>query len=83
MIYALFSKRDNKIAWSLVPIVFGLIVFYVSMFIMMPAVRAEISLPPNAYISLYSSLGDTPLDIARTLVLNPLKVITLVITPKK
>ncbi|OGX30049.1 MAG: hypothetical protein A2787_04460 [Omnitrophica WOR_2 bacterium RIFCSPHIGHO2_01_FULL_48_9] len=82
-IYAVFSKRTNKLAWVLIPVAIGASLFYLSQFVITPHLRAQAALPySNQYIGAYASLGTTPKAIAQTMLFNPPKLLSLLATDK-
>ena len=81
-IYALFSKRKNKWQWSLVPIIWGMFIFSLSMFWIAPMVRnADGIHSANQYIGLYNSLGATPIEIIKNFFFHPEKIFTVILQP--
>jgi len=79
-IYGLFSKQRNKLAWGLVPLVFGAAVFYIMMFVITPALRTELG-TPTGYLSLYAHISDTPDGIVKTVLFHPGAIIKLIFSP--
>lgn len=79
-IYSLFAKGRSKIKWSVIPILFGLGLFYLSLFVIMPALRTELG-SSNQYIGLYSQVGGSFHDIAANLLLHPEKLIKIIAQP--
>ncbi|MFH1359463.1 MAG: DUF2079 domain-containing protein [Candidatus Omnitrophota bacterium] len=73
-IYAVFFRKEQKLRWSLVPLIFGLIIFYISLFVVMPALREQLP-QANAYLGLYRELGDSPKTIAQTMLFSPAKIL--------
>ena len=86
-LYAIFSTKD-KFRWGIIPIIFGSLVFYVSMFIITPALRQMASfgpgvLPENGYLYLYSYLGSTPLEIVKNVFFHPEKIFSVLFEPSR
>ncbi len=79
-IYAFFCKNKPKIPWSIGPIIFACVYFYLTMFIFGPQFRENIG-GGNQYIGFYGDLGRTPIEIARNLLLNPKKVLSIIYQP--
>ena len=77
-IYALFSKRKNKIAWSFLPIFAGIIIFYLLAMIAIPSFR---ELPTHAFLVRYHYLGNSVGEIIHNIVFNPFKIITILSGP--
>ena len=81
-IYALFSKRKNKFLWILVPILWGIFFFGTTICWITPLVRTSDGLnSANQYVGLYSSLGSSPLEIIKTFLCHPLKIIAVILEP--
>jgi len=79
-IYEFFSKKHrNKLLWAAMPIMFGALVFYVSMFVITPHLRADFS-SKNQYLGMYASLGSSPLDILSTFLTDPGEVLKIIFT---
>jgi len=77
---ALFTKQSRKLAWTLGPIVFGVLLFYVSMFIITPSLRRDLW-GPNQYLGAYSALGKTPVEILKTFLFHPGEVFNIILQP--
>ncbi len=88
-IYGLFARDRDRIRWGLIPIVFGLIVFYASVFLVIPTVRQEVTSNGSPmwkyspYFSMYQHLGSSPMEIMRTFVFQPWKVFQIILEPYK
>ena len=81
-IYALFSKRKNKFLWSLVPMMWGMFIFGATVMWIIPWVRTGDGLhSANQYVGLYSQLGSTPLEIIKTFLFHPEKIIRIILQP--
>jgi len=78
-IFALFTKRE-KGKWAWLPIVFGLLVFYLEMFIVTPFFRQGLG-SANGYLGMYAEVGSSPGDIIKTFVFNPGKILSIVLQP--
>ncbi len=79
-IYAFFSRRENKILWSLVPILWGIGIFYVSMFLITPALRVHLN-SVNYYLGMYEGIGRTPAEIAKTFLFHPFTILSIILQP--
>jgi hypothetical protein len=81
-IYALIFKKMDKIRWGVIPILYGAIFFYVTLFIVIPHIRySEGIATPNLYIGMYKNVGTSPLEILKTFLTQPFKIISLMSTP--
>lgn len=81
-IYALFSKRKKKWRWSMVPIIWGALIFCATMLWITPWVRMTDGLhSANQYVGLYSSLGATPVEIIKTFFFHPEKIFSVILHP--
>ncbi len=74
-IYALFSQRNRKWLWSLTPLVLGLGLFALEMFVLTPYFRSEFSIVNNIYWGGYSNLGSSPSSIIQSFFFHPGQVI--------
>ncbi len=82
-IYALFAKKD-KLRWGVAPILFGAGVFSLAMFVITPALRTQQGFSdPNVYLFLYKNLGDTPIEMAKTAVFHPEKILGILAEPTR
>ncbi|MBF0503473.1 MAG: DUF2079 domain-containing protein [Candidatus Omnitrophica bacterium] len=79
-VHGLLLRPGERIKWGLVPLVLGLGMFILTMFIIMPMVRHSFSSHQNIYWGLYHSFGDTPSDILKTLIFNPKLLIKVLAT---
>ncbi len=82
-LYALFTKRQNKILWSVIPILIGGGIFYISMYHVMPHFRLQEGIgSANQYLGLYSKLGTSVCDIVKNSIADPGKFISIIWTPE-
>ncbi len=80
-VYSLFSKKGrDKVNWGIIPILFGLSLFYLSLFVIMPALRADLG-SSNQYIGQYSQVGVSLPEIIMNLLLHPEKLIKIIAQP--
>ncbi len=70
------SKYEEKIKWGVAPIVIGLTVFITAIFFITPYLRKDFP-TNNQYLGLYSQLGTSPIEIAKTFIFNPIKILSM------
>ncbi len=76
--YGLIVKKERKVLWGVVPIVIGLVMFYLSVFILIPYFRTGLD-APHAYLSQYSPFGkDVNKDVFSLAVQFPLQFVKLI-----
>src|SRR5207248_924596 len=77
-ILALFLRKKEKVKWALVPIIIGLIVFIIDVFVLTPYIRKDLPYTQSFFWERYKAFGQTPLDIVLYLLLHPLSVTQLI-----
>ncbi len=78
-IYALCSKKAEKIRWGVVPILLGGMSFFLLSLMIIPHFR---ELPVHAFVVRYRHLGNSLSEIILTFLLKPFKVIWYLIAPE-
>ena len=81
-VWAVIFKKQDKWKWTLTPLLFGLGMFIVSMFLLTPMIRSGLG-SPNQYLGCYGALGASPGEIANSLLFHPFKIANLLFTPFK
>ncbi len=79
-IYALFTKRKNKLAWSLIPILGGATLLYILAVVVIPFFR---ELPTHAFVVRYHHLGNSIGEILVNILIHPLKTLGIILEPTK
>jgi uncharacterized membrane protein len=77
-IYGLFSKGKNKVKWGLIVILLGGAAFYFLTVKIIPFFSQQST---HGYVAIYKGLGATVPQILLSIIFNPLKVISLLVTP--
>ncbi len=80
--YSLFSKSHTKIAWGIIPILFGTLYFSLVMFVIMPQLRHAYAYTNNIYFGLYSNFGNSPQNIVLNLLTHPMHFLQLIFDAK-
>ncbi len=80
-IYAMFHRSRNRFLWAGIPVFWGIIWFYLSMFIITPSLRGGLS-SPNQYLYLFSDLGGSPGEILQCFIFHPQLVVQRLLRPE-
>ncbi len=78
-IFAYFYTKENKIKWALVPLMLGLTVFIVEVFVLTPYVRNGL---PSVHWDRYAQFGHNPQEIIFFLFSHPGQALSQCISPK-
>ena len=77
-IYGFMTRKEDWLRWGLYPLILGGGMFIGAFFIFTPLLRYYQGLHMvNVHIGLYSNLGKSPWDIARTFIFNEPKVLQI------
>src|SRR3989344_6983069 len=79
-IYALFSKKKDKLRWAVIPFLLGAIGLYFLTAIFIPSMTNSTS---YYYLTNYHDLGNTPFEILFTLITQPAKISILLFSAQK
>ncbi len=71
-IFALLSRDRDRRLWAAVPLIYGLFVTFVSLFVVIPLARRGLD-SANQYLFLYQHMGNTPKEIFAQ-ALNPIRI---------
>jgi len=80
-VFALFFIKEDKIKWALVPLLLGLVIFIVDVFILVPYVRSGLRMEQSYFWHHYSAFGRTPQAILSFLLLHPQVVLQKILCP--
>ncbi len=80
-IFALFARDRDRRFWAALPILYGLLAAYLSLFIILPAFRRGLY-SPNQFLYIYSGFGRTPAEILLNALLKPSQILQTVLLPK-
>ncbi|MBF0489852.1 MAG: DUF2079 domain-containing protein [Candidatus Omnitrophica bacterium] len=73
---AFFIRKEERMTWGIVPIVMGLTVFVVEVFVLLPLLREQMHVSKLLYWTRYIQFGKTPHDILFFLLTHPGRVWT-------
>ncbi len=79
-IYAVFCKGKNKFFWSAIPILAGLISFYLLTYKIIPHFKGE---DVHPYMGNYQGLGNSPFSLIWSIISNPLKIIPYIMDAER
>ncbi|NQT06286.1 MAG: DUF2079 domain-containing protein [Candidatus Omnitrophica bacterium] len=80
-IYSLFSKKEKRLLWSLVPIGLAILFLYFDLFILIPAFKRE-GFGIN-FAHFYGHLGETPTEALQTIFTDPAKIFGIIFSEEK
>ncbi len=81
-VYGLFACRGGRVRFGLVPLVLGIGMFVVEIFVLQPLWMKGLSHQDSGYWQyLYGALGNSPTEILTAVVTQPAKIVNILITP--
>ncbi|HOW36312.1 MAG TPA: DUF2079 domain-containing protein [Candidatus Omnitrophota bacterium] len=79
-VYALFSRKKNKLLWGVLPLALGLISFYVLITLVIPSFSSDGN---YIYLGQYQSFGHSPFEIIKAVLSHPLQTLKVLFEPAK
>jgi uncharacterized membrane protein len=70
-VIALLSKKEGKLQWGVVPMLLGLAIFVIEMFVVTPWVGQSTEIGQSLQWTRYKQFGTTPWEILGSLLTNP------------
>ena len=73
-VFALLCRSEDRFKWAIVPLLMGLAVFVIEVFVLLPYVRAKTGISQLAYWNRYLRFGNNPGEIFAFLITHPGRV---------